>query len=123
VKRLFCLIFAVAMLVGCLFQATEDNYVDLSSWVGVYEFSEFAEGVGSNHWMHLNIIIFNENGEYFADFYRIGRMTRRRFTTRVVGDSDEISFIFYHHLVLSQEYPEFISSGAWNDNKGDINRV
>jgi len=118
-KKLLCLILVVFLLAGCLSQTLEDSYIDLSSWVGVYTFSEsyFSED-GPWFYQSYGIAIFEVNGEYFADFSSIGRMGWRKFATRVEGDSEEINFLFYHSLILAPEHPNFIE---WTSlDEGDI---
>jgi len=110
------------MLVGCSTSSEQENYheyVDLSSWVGVYEFFDSTypyQTIGSVQMLWQSITIFNENGYYFADFSRIGWQTWQRFTTKVVGNSDEVNFLFYHLLVLDSERPQFTQWGSWYED-------
>ena len=87
-----------------------DNNFDLSSWVGCHYFLEHfePEDVGPTFMGYL-IMVFENDGQYFATIDIDGRMTGERLTANILGDEDKIEF------VLSKQYVGFRTY-----NEGDI---
>ena len=68
---------------------------NLESWVGDYEFSEFAP---PNINMFYGFSIYRENGNYYAKISIDGFQTIKRLQANVSGDENSIKLIFAEYL-------------------------
>lgn len=69
---------------------------NLDSWIGHYQFSEGASDPPMG--MDYEIRIYEENGNYYADFYQDGQTTMVRAKAKVYGDNEWISLVFEEYL-------------------------
>ncbi|MFW6016143.1 MAG: DUF5991 domain-containing protein [bacterium] len=87
---------------------TDEETDALESWVGEYEFSEFAPPDQNKFY---EISLYKENSNYYADISIDGFQTIIRLQTKVIGDENSINLVFEKYLPdnLFESY-----------NKGDI---
>ncbi len=79
----------------------ENKGNDLSTWVGSYAYSEAARhptNEGYYHTMVLQMKIYEEEGEYYANISGDGWMLCTRILARIEGDENKIDFFFMETL-------------------------
>ncbi len=79
----------------------ENKENDLSTWVGSYAYSEAARhptNEGYYHTMVLQMKIYEEEGEYYANISGDGWMLCTRILARIEGDENKIDFFFMETL-------------------------
>lgn len=114
-QRIICYIFACVTIMilfsGCSenkqVKPSSDN-VYLDTWLGDYEFYEFAPPDENMYYM---INLYKENGEYYAEINIDGFQTNRRIKATVQSKKESIDIVFDAYLP-DNDYEDL--------NKGDI---
>lgn len=73
-----------------------DTSNSLDDWIGKYEYSEFCP---PNITFNIEIEIYKEKEKYFAEFQINGFQILEDFVAKVIGNENEIYFIYYKNNI------------------------
>jgi len=91
---------------GCKIDSEPITNERLEQWVGTYYFFESIPHSQNESamMMEYTIVVYNENGEYYAIISIDGWMTLDRIKAKVVGGDKLIDLVFYEYLPESIVY-------------------
>jgi hypothetical protein len=86
----------------------DNGDMELDSWIGNYYFHENWPHINHNGAMFISyyVIIYKEEGKYYADIYAYGHLTYIQAIAIIIGDESGIDFIF-------KDYSPWFPRGRW----------
>jgi len=113
-----CVITVLFMFAGC----HEPPVSALSGWAGTYEWSNRVPGVTSGStplWENITISIYEQNGEFYADYAANGYQLAVTGKAYVVGDEEKITVVLKEYGGDSIQQPYEVGSALFSLRKDE----